>query len=71
MSDDLVLTLGAVSRVSGLSDSTIRAYVRLGLLDCRLDSTGRRLFTAEAPAEAKRIYEGRQRRLSSGVSGGT
>jgi DNA-binding transcriptional MerR regulator len=61
MSDEIALTLGAVSKGSGLCDSTIRTYVRLGLLPCRFDSTGRRLFTSDAPADARRIYENRIR----------
>jgi DNA-binding transcriptional MerR regulator len=62
MSDEVTLTLGAVSKGSGLCDSTIRTYVRLGLLTCRFDSTGRRLFTPDAPAVARQIHAKRQER---------
>ena len=63
MSDEIALTLGAVSKGSGLCDATIRTYVRLGLLTCRFDSTGRRLFTSDAPAAARQIYAARKGRL--------
>ena len=59
--DEWIYTLGAVARSAELCDATIREYERLGLLHCRRDSTGRRLFRADAPAEARRIFEERKR----------
>ena len=59
--DDWTYTLGAVARGAELCDATIRTYSELGLLECRRDSTGRRLFRADAPAEARRIFQERKR----------
>ena len=55
-------TIGKVARGAGLCDATIRTYADDGLLDYRLDSTGRRLFRPGAAAEARRIHLERQAR---------
>lgn len=61
MNHDSNLTIGAVSRGAGLCDSTIRKYAQLGLIACRVDSTGRRLFNADAADQARRVYDERRR----------
>ena len=65
--EDWTLTLGAVARGSKLCDATIREYVRLGLLECRLDSTGRRLFRADSAAQASEIAAQRLAHRGSGL----
>jgi DNA-binding transcriptional MerR regulator len=57
-----LLTLGALREATGISFPTLRRYADAGWIDCEVDSSGRRIFTAEAVEQARRVYESRTAR---------
>jgi DNA-binding transcriptional MerR regulator len=59
-----LLTLGALRKETGISLQTLRRYADAGWIDCELDSTGRRIFTIEAIAQARQVFESRTSRRS-------
>ena len=51
MTEEL-LTISMAARLVARSPATLRRWVGLGLLNCRRDSSGRRLFESEQVLEA-------------------
>ncbi len=54
-----LLTIGSMSKVTGISKPTLRLYADSGLVPCQIDSVGRRLFDASAPKIALRVRDQR------------
>lgn len=55
VSDDSLLTAGAVSMAANVPQMTVRRWARKGLLTFRRDSTGRHLFSRESIEQAKTL----------------
>jgi len=54
-----LLTIGALRKETRISLPTLRRYADAGWIDCVIDSSGRRIFTAEAILQARRVYMNR------------
>lgn len=54
-----LLTLGTMSKETGISKPTLRLYADSGLVPCLIDSVGRRLFDENAPEIALRVRDER------------
>lgn len=54
-----LLTIGTMSKKTGISKPTLRLYADSGLVPCQKDSVGRRLFEAGAPKIALRVRDER------------
>lgn len=59
------LTISALARESGVSEKTARLYADLGLIHYERDSSNRRLFPPEAPAQVRALFKRRTRRIRS------
>ncbi len=57
-----LLTIGKLHRETKISPPTLRRYADAGWIDCVIDSSGRRIFTAEAIKQARRVYMNRTNR---------
>lgn len=52
------LLLGSVAaRMAGISEKRLRRWVRDGLIPCRLDSAGRRIYNGASIAAAKALRD--------------
>ena len=54
-----LLTLGSLSKQTGISKPTLRLYADSGLVPCSVDSIGRRLFLESAAEIALRVRDER------------
>ena len=54
-----LLTLGTMSKQTGISKPTLRLYADSGLVPCLVDSVGRRLFAESAAEIALRVRDER------------
>jgi DNA-binding transcriptional MerR regulator len=64
---DPELLLGSVAaRVAGISEKRLRRWARDGLVPCRLDSAGRRIYNRESVEAAKRLRDRKGFRLPDG-----
>jgi DNA-binding transcriptional MerR regulator len=54
-----LLTVGSMSKLTGISKPTLRLYADSGLVPCSVDSVGRRLFPETAPEIALRVRDER------------
>ena len=50
-----LLTIGALRTATGISLPTLRRYGDAGLIECTVDSAGRRLFPRQAVDQAKQV----------------
>ena len=52
------LLLGSVaSRIAGISEKRLRRWARDGLIPCRIDSAGRRVYNRESIEAAKKLRD--------------
>jgi DNA-binding transcriptional MerR regulator len=56
MRSSRILTLGTLSRETGISRPTLRLYADSRLIPCEVDTVGRRLFPASAIARAVKVH---------------